>query len=83
MNAQQLDLFNTPEYAYLNTNVEKYKTSADAVRRGVFARLDSMKKEMNPRIEMLEMQMAELRSILDKNFSEKESNIIELKTAAM
>ena len=27
MTAQQLDLFSSPEYAYLNTNVEKYNTS--------------------------------------------------------
>lgn len=83
MSVEQLDMFNSPEYAYLNSNVEKYKSSADNVRRGVFARLDSLKKEINPRIETLESQVAQLQSMLEKHFGNSDSVIIDLKQAAM
>jgi hypothetical protein len=78
MIAQQLDMFSSPEYAHLNTNVEKYKTSADNVRRGVFARLDALKKEVNPRIENLETQMSIMQAMLEKHFGKEESNIVDL-----
>ncbi len=78
MIAQQLDMFSSPEYAYLNSNVEKYKTSSDAVRRGVFARLDALKKEVNPRIDNLETQMMQMQAMLDKHFGKQECDIVDL-----
>lgn len=83
MTAEQLDMFSSPEYQYLNTNVEKYKTSADNVRKGVFARLDAMKKELHPRIELLESQMAILMARMDSAFPKEECDIIELKEACL
>jgi len=83
MTAQQLDMFSSPEFAHLNTNVEKYKSSADAVRRGVFARLGELKKEIDPRISKLELEMEELRSMMQKIVQEDNPKIFELQEACM
>lgn len=83
MTAQQLDMFNSPEYAYLNNKFEKCSTSADNVRKGMFARFDALKKEVNPRIENLEIQMAIMQAMMDKHFGKEESNIVELKEACI
>jgi hypothetical protein len=82
MTVQQLDMFSSPEYAHLNSNVEKYKTSADNVRRGVFARLDALKKEINPRIDSLEQQLAQMQLILQK-LNNTESVIIDIEQAVI
>ena len=83
MTSEQLDMFSSPEFAHLNTNVEKYKTSADSVRRGVFARLGELKKEIDPRISKLETEMAMMKAMFEKHFGKEESNIIELQEACM
>ena len=83
-------MFSSPEFAHLNTKVESYKKKADEtkevsenVRKGIFARFDSLKKEVNPRIENLETQMAIMQAMLNKHFGNEESNIIELQEACM
>lgn len=80
MKSLQLDLFSNSEFDYLNQSVEKYKTSMDNVRRGVFARVDALKKDHGQRLSQIETDMQELRSILDKLFGTTESNIIDLQS---
>ena len=80
MKAQQLDLFSSSEFDYLNQSVEKYKTSMDNVRRGVFARVDALKKEHGGRLNQIETDLQKLHEVLAKLFddSASHSKIIEL-----
>jgi len=81
--AQQLDLFSSSEFDYLHKSVEDYKSSADKVRRGVFARLDALKKDHDGRLTKVETDLQELRSILDRFFEVDSSNIIPLRQHAI
>lgn len=78
MTAEQLDMFNSPEYEYLNTKVEKCSTSADNVRKGVFARVDSIKKEYGERLLRMESQLQELHNRLENLLDTPKAEIVDL-----
>lgn len=40
----QLDMFSTPDFKAINSEIQKYRDSSDKVRRGVFAKVDEVKK---------------------------------------
>lgn len=61
---QQLDLFSTQELQSLNENFNKAKDSSDKVRRGIFARLDAHKKEMEQKIKDQSSEIENIKLML-------------------
>ncbi len=61
----QLDIFESTDVASLKETVNQYKESADKVRRGVFARLDSHKNEIGKMFLDLFKQNEEMKKEID------------------
>ncbi len=57
----QLEMF--PE---LQIKVQEYKDSSDKVRRGVFARVDAHKKEIEQRFEKQQGEIESIRHLLEE-----------------
>ena len=60
----QLDLFN--DLCEINHKVKDYKDSADKVRRGVFARLDNVKKEVDEKLQAQNNKIDEIHYLLNE-----------------
>ncbi len=72
----QLDFFSNEEFQALNENVKKVKDSSDSVRRGIFARLDAHKKEMQAKITEQSEEINQIKHLLNEmknliNFAEE------------
>lgn len=59
----QLDMF--PQLQDMDIKVQSYKDSSDRVRRGVFARLDSVKKEVDDKLKSQQDQLECFAKILE------------------
>jgi hypothetical protein len=82
MSAVQLELF--PDFHSVNENIAKYKESSDKVRRGVFAKVGELKKEIDTlktRVESLENHLRDVTQMLDKLLGT--TKVVEFKQEAM
>lgn len=55
-----------PELTQINEKVKDYKDSSDKVRRGVFARLDNVKKEVNDKLTLQNQKIDEIQFLLNE-----------------
>lgn len=64
----QQDLFYSDEYQYLSDSLEKYKTSSDSVRRGLFHKMSDMDKRYCGEIASLKEELLEMKLLLERLF---------------